>query len=766
MKTIYGTTDVEINGVQQIAAGGTGATTAAAALTALGAAPASHTHAIADTTGLQAALVELSSPSGVPNALATPLSVYIDDFSDGISLNLNGNKINGRNSYGPSFPSGNYSAYTVTVQWNGTAWQMNYQSPNSFGARQFFASGDTLYPWEATWGSDVSGDFGGVEINRSGTYDASLAAKPLAAEASSGTGTKAAREDHVHPLPPNFTGSNGTSAGTAGLVPLPAATDNTKFLKGDGTWADTGAQALPSYETLDFTVGFFNNIRQLSARRNIVYRTPSSWSSPFIRILRLPQTDCRAGDRVTILVGYVPPNSSIVIQKLDSAVGWVDMAEVIGGSSGNNNPSRLVFVTDLGTVNGNANWDAEPVFIGATSISRGSSGLVPAPFVADRTKFLKGDGSWADTPSATPNSLSIGTVNTGAAGSSASASITGTAPSQTLSLTIPRGDKGDTGNNGTAATVAVGTVNTGNAGSSASVTNVGTTSAAVLDFTIPRGNAGTNGTAVLSGPGNPLTTQGAVGDFYINTTTNFIFGPKPNASAWGSSVSLVGPAGTDGTNGTAATVAVGTVSTGTAGSAAAVTNSGTSSAAVLNFTVPRGANGLAGPSIMLKIAGSGVGQWPSFGTLPNANTQPSVEYLFPWNFVEYNGDSSLYDADPTNIARNIRINASPAGEWFLIAARYASFDLNATNHFMRVRLRSSTSAITTATAGSLEALIAQTRTITATNGEAFVAGQVPIRLFGTTFLALTFLHDGPVGFPVNNNDAGTQPFIYITKLGN
>ena len=37
MKTIYGTTDVEINGVQQIAAGGTGATTASAALAALGA---------------------------------------------------------------------------------------------------------------------------------------------------------------------------------------------------------------------------------------------------------------------------------------------------------------------------------------------------------------------------------------------------------------------------------------------------------------------------------------------------------------------------------------------------------------------------------------------------------------------------------------------------------------------------------------------------------------------------------------------------------
>ncbi len=38
MKKIYGTTNIEIGGVQQIAAGGTGETTAQAALTALGAA--------------------------------------------------------------------------------------------------------------------------------------------------------------------------------------------------------------------------------------------------------------------------------------------------------------------------------------------------------------------------------------------------------------------------------------------------------------------------------------------------------------------------------------------------------------------------------------------------------------------------------------------------------------------------------------------------------------------------------------------------------
>ena len=47
-----------------------------------------------------------------------------------------------------------------------------------------------------------------------------------------------------------FTGADGTSAGTAGLVIAPAATDNTKFLKGDGTW-DTPQALL----IRDYTVG-------------------------------------------------------------------------------------------------------------------------------------------------------------------------------------------------------------------------------------------------------------------------------------------------------------------------------------------------------------------------------------------------------------------------------------------------------------------------------------------------------------------------------
>lgn len=39
---------------------------------------------------------------------------------------------------------------------------------------------------------------------------------------------------------PDMTGATGSSAGTAGLVPAPAAGDNTLFLRGDGTWQQAG----------------------------------------------------------------------------------------------------------------------------------------------------------------------------------------------------------------------------------------------------------------------------------------------------------------------------------------------------------------------------------------------------------------------------------------------------------------------------------------------------------------------------------------------
>ena len=64
-------------------------------------------------------------------------------------------------------------------------------------------------------------------------------------------------------------------------------------------------------------------------------------------------------------------------------------------------------------------------------------------------KGEKGDTGAKGADGQTPN-ISIGTVTTGAAGSSASAEITGTTPNLTLNLTIPKGDKGDKGDTGAA----------------------------------------------------------------------------------------------------------------------------------------------------------------------------------------------------------------------------------------------------------------------------------------------------------------------------
>ncbi|MBK7761901.1 MAG: collagen-like protein [Bacteroidetes bacterium] len=63
-----------------------------------------------------------------------------------------------------------------------------------------------------------------------------------------------------------------------------------------------------------------------------------------------------------------------------------------------------------------------------------------------------------------------------------------------------------------------------------------------------QGVAGTNGKTILNGTSNPTSGQGVDGDFFLNTTTNQIFGPK-TAGAWGSGTSIIGPQGIQGIQG-------------------------------------------------------------------------------------------------------------------------------------------------------------------------------------------------------------------------
>jgi hypothetical protein len=63
----------------------------------------------------------------------------------------------------------------------------------------------------------------------------------------------------------------------------------------------------------------------------------------------------------------------------------------------------------------------------------------------------------------------------------------------------------------------------------------------------PQGPTGTAGNTVLYGIVDPIVSEGASGNFFINYQTNFIFGPK--TSVWPSGTSMVGPQGIQGLQG-------------------------------------------------------------------------------------------------------------------------------------------------------------------------------------------------------------------------
>lgn len=140
----------------------------------------------------------------------------------------------------------------------------------------------------------------------------------------------------------------------------------------------------------------------------------------------------------------------------------------------------------------------------------------------------------------------------------------------------PAGEQGLQGIPGNAATIAIGTVTMASSGGTASVTNVGTPNAAVFDFVIPRGLTGLAGTNGAKGD------QGPKGDV----------GPAGPQGLRG----LAGPQGIQGERGETGTVFIGTVTTVAPSEPAAVTNSGTPQAAVLDFRIPRGESADGGGS--------------------------------------------------------------------------------------------------------------------------------------------------------------------------
>ena len=170
------------------------------------------------------------------------------------------------------------------------------------------------------------------------------------------------------------------------------------------------------------------------------------------------------------------------------------------------------------------------------------------------------------------------TVGSVTSGDEASVTNSGTSTNAVFDFVLPKGDKGDPGQDGAdgaAATIVVGNVTTGEAGTDVQVTNSGTTNEAVFDFVIPKGEKG---------------DKGDQGD--------------------------QGPAGNDGADGAAATIQIGQVTTVGPEEQASVTNVGTDTNAVLNFSIPRGERGATGSG-----GEGGTSDYEALENIPTINGQ-------------------------------------------------------------------------------------------------------------------------------------------------
>ncbi len=172
----------------------------------------------------------------------------------------------------------------------------------------------------------------------------------------------------------------------------------------------------------------------------------------------------------------------------------------------------------------------------------------------------------------------------------------------------------------------------------------------IQGLTGPQGIQGIQG---VQGDTGPTGAQGEPGpSLELQKSATHLQWRVVGATTWLDLAPLADITGPQGPAGTAATISVGTVTTGAPGSSATITNVGTSSAAVFNFTIPKGDTGEAG-------SGSGDVSGPASANggnlvLFDGNTGKLVKDsgvgILDFNTVAFTGAYSDLTGKPNNVS--------------------------------------------------------------------------------------------------------------------
>lgn len=322
--------------------------------------------------------------------------------------------------------------------------------PASRAAGIYFDDDSVLQDYVASEGvmNKALGDKNGKDLT---TYITGLSVNGRTVTYTRGNGTSGTiQTQDTNTTYSAFKGATSSAAGGTGLVPAPTAGQQTRFLRGDGTWqtppnttysnATTSTDGLMSSEDktkLDGIASGANKYTHPSYtnRASGLYKITVDTTGHVSAATAVTKSDITALGIPGQDTNTTYANATTSTDGLMSAEDKVKLNGIAAGANKYTHPSYTARTSGLYkiTVDGSGHVSAVAsvtkaditalgipgsdtnttysAFKGATSSAAGGTGLVPAPAAGYTSRYLRGDGTWQTPPNTTYSTFKAATAS-------------------------------------------------------------------------------------------------------------------------------------------------------------------------------------------------------------------------------------------------------------------------------------------------------------------------------------------------------------------